>query len=1082
MKTYNSRKFMLLISLLMIAFSVHAAYVEIGTGTSSTNYAPFTGLWDYSWSRSVYLQSEIGMSMDISSLSYYVGSNPANFTIDNLSCYIKHTSDATFTSPAYIADPVAEGFQLCYTGSQTFNGGGWHEINLDTAFSYNGTDNLIIMWDSHDGSWASGGPSFLYTSAPERVVYDVQDSIYPAEDGTISDYLPNTRLHYELVGGPGEPTTPNPTDGLTDVSINLSNVSWTSGGNTTNYDVYFGTDYPPTTMIADNMAALASSVNLPATLEYGTTYYWKVIARNLVGEVSSPIWSFITEDETITTFPYETSFDTFPPTSWDLTGGIRNWAAYNSGDLHCAYANFWGWSTGECHMKTPSMVLPDAAMLSFSWSHFYNTSYPNDALTVQISTDGGENWTELWYRVGENFDSGDGAGNTSPGSFTQASVSLAAYAGQNVIVNFLGTSGYGPNVYLDDISFFSNNSAPNPVTLIAPADLETEVLVNGNLAWNGSGLATGFYLYFGTDNPPTNIVNGENQGTNTSYAFNGLTASTVYYWQVVPFNESGSATGCPIWSFTTQVLPTLSEEVYPVDNAIDIPLSFDLEWEASIGADGYKVFLGTDDPPTNIMNGDVIEDGLTAAVSGLAGETEYFWQVVPFNTNGDAIDAEIWSFTTYGAPDTTSVYAPANNATNRPETGALAWEPVSGADGYRVKFGTDNPPTTEYEVGTDTYFDFGVLEYSTTYYWQVMPYNEIGNAADCPIWNFTTTDTGTFTGTDGTYYFANSMADAVSKPTYQWVDFSGHTELPATPENGSVDDGNWLVDLPFSFPLYGADKNSMYVTTNGILMFTQSSPYSNAFIPNTSTPNEFIAIVWDDFQCYSTSDVHIYYGGDENSFTVTYWHLPRRNAADYYMTMQATLFPDGKIIMCYNADESTTMPWYYSGYTYSSTIGIENADGTVGVQYRAGFASSTSAMSEWVGGPIFDPINGDLALCFGTDMNDLNWPTGGLDAPTNVVITIDGNNANLTWEAVAGATEYEIYSSDTPNGTYSFVTVALDTTASVEIIDGAKFFYVVATDGTVRHAQAPVVRKQQATKNTATRTTDATRTSKKISK
>ncbi len=35
-------------------------------------------------------------------------------------------------------------------------------------------------------------------------------------------------------------------------------------------------------------------------------------------------------------------------------------------------------------------------------------------------------------------------------------------------------------------------------------------------------------------------------------------------------------------------------------------------------------------------------------------------------------------------------------------------------------------------------FDPGVLEYSTTYYWKVVPYNAIGDAENCPVWQFTT--------------------------------------------------------------------------------------------------------------------------------------------------------------------------------------------------------------------------------------------------------------------------------------------------------------------------------------------------------
>lgn len=99
---------------------------------------------------------------------------------------------------------------------------------------------------------------------------------------------------------------------------------------------------------------------------------------------------------------------------------------------------------------------------------------------------------------------------------------------------------------------------PNCATYNAPS---TTCGNSTTLTWNapGSGSTpTGYKLYFGTDNPPTNIVNGTNLGLVLTYAASGLSPSTTYYWQIVPTNAQGDATGCSIQNFTsgTSTTPT----------------------------------------------------------------------------------------------------------------------------------------------------------------------------------------------------------------------------------------------------------------------------------------------------------------------------------------------------------------------------------------------------------------------------------------------------------------------------------------------------------------------------------------------
>ncbi|MDP2385538.1 MAG: GEVED domain-containing protein [Bacteroidota bacterium] len=67
--------------------------------------------------------------------------------------------------------------------------------------------------------------------------------------------------------------------------------------------------------------------------------------------------------------------------------------------------------------------------------------------------------------------------------------------------------------------------------------------------------ATSYLLYFGTDAAATNIINGTDIGNVLTYNLGTLSATTTYYWKIVPTNSGGNATGCTVQSFVTAASP-----------------------------------------------------------------------------------------------------------------------------------------------------------------------------------------------------------------------------------------------------------------------------------------------------------------------------------------------------------------------------------------------------------------------------------------------------------------------------------------------------------------------------------------------
>lgn len=160
-----------------------------------------------------------------------------------------------------------------------------------------------------------------------------------------------------------------------------------------------------------------------------------------------------------------------------------------------------------------------------------------------------------------------------PGSYTQnASVLYTVTTGVNTSLRYQNDT-VDAGTYTGTVTTGSPNRAnvifnmatlvisdpPSPAALVSPANSAINQALATTLNWSaGSGLPTGFRIYFGTNNPPTNIVNGTDLGSVYTYNPGTLNYGTTYYWQVVPYNANGNATNCPVWSFSTMANPLIS--------------------------------------------------------------------------------------------------------------------------------------------------------------------------------------------------------------------------------------------------------------------------------------------------------------------------------------------------------------------------------------------------------------------------------------------------------------------------------------------------------------------------------------------
>jgi hypothetical protein len=134
----------------------------------------------------------------------------------------------------------------------------------------------------------------------------------------------------------------------------------------------------------------------------------------------------------------------------------------------------------------------------------------------------------------------------------QSQVTFTSVSGTNYYI-FVGGFGTATGTYSLAITC-AIPTAPNCATYTAPLNGTTLSCATTNLSWTAAatgGAPSDYLLYFGTNNPPSNINNGTSLGNVLTYSPAALSPATTYYWQIRPSNSVGTASGCAIYSFTT---------------------------------------------------------------------------------------------------------------------------------------------------------------------------------------------------------------------------------------------------------------------------------------------------------------------------------------------------------------------------------------------------------------------------------------------------------------------------------------------------------------------------------------------------
>ena len=195
------KNFTLCLSLFFLISLQSNAQVSIGDGTSTNKHVPFEAHSPYSYAQSIYLASEIGTSGNITAVRWYFsGATSDDWNMQGLDysqdikIYIGHTSKTEFTSNEDWI--LGSNLELAYEGAIPVENTGWVTVDLDSPFTYNGTDNLVIaVKESMEGADPADADFWAFQVVGNRSIssygYEPQNVDEPPYADYLGSFVPN---------------------------------------------------------------------------------------------------------------------------------------------------------------------------------------------------------------------------------------------------------------------------------------------------------------------------------------------------------------------------------------------------------------------------------------------------------------------------------------------------------------------------------------------------------------------------------------------------------------------------------------------------------------------------------------------------------------------------------------------------------------------------------------------------------------------------------------------------------------------------------------------------------------------------
>jgi transforming growth factor-beta-induced protein len=370
-------------------------------------------------------------------------------------------------------------------------------------------------------------------------------------------------------------SAPSPKDGATDARRDGTVLSWTPGGTTGKYDVYFGTarkyveqvERAVPVYVQASIGQTAKTFS-PGRLELGQTYYWRVdevdsTDPNAIKVVKGDVWSFMVETPVlpvgnITATTSCSIYENMGPEKTIDGSGL-------TGDLHSAdMTQMWLSCLTQPAKKDPNdpnspLVTPE------TWIQYqFDKVQKLQEMRVWNWNSGAEKYFGLGVKGATVKYSANGTDWTTLGDFQFAAAPGTAGYKYNTVVNFAGAAAKFVKIViqtshkgllefgLSEVKFFAS---PVIAREPSPASGTKNVAPDATLNWRAGLEAASHKVFISTDKAAVE------KGTAPSFTMTTnsfkLTSIDVqlekmYYWRVDEVNDAKSPKSftSDVWNFT----------------------------------------------------------------------------------------------------------------------------------------------------------------------------------------------------------------------------------------------------------------------------------------------------------------------------------------------------------------------------------------------------------------------------------------------------------------------------------------------------------------------------------------------------
>ncbi len=480
--------------------------ITIGNGTGSTTSQPIGTFYSYSASEMIYLSSEMGTTMNITTLAFDKASGTSTQEINDVKIYMKKTTLANYGTGVVKFNTSLDGYTLVWAGNFPNSGTGWQQVTLNTPFQYDDlTKNLAVLVLNNSGAAiASGRPQYRYTTtspAKENGNFGDLNTVAPwtpadqltpvweranvrfgstplascinpsalsagnitTTSATVSwtGFPANSPNGFDwevrTTGAGGSGTAGLITNGSTAGSISTANVTGLSAG--VNYKLY--------------VRAKCTSGTSPWTGPYDFTTlcetYPLPFTEGFNSNIRPSCWS-----QNFVAGPLSIDF-TYPP-----TGTTPSANAFEGSNMLLFSSNTIAANT-QMRLVSPALNTSGVNSVDVEFEWFHSQELPNypDKLSLQYSLDG-----TIWLAVPDGTI--DRWSNTVGWSHKTITLPAGAANKAKVYVGLLFISGFGYNCYVDNIQIKKSGITCREPMNVSVADI-TERAVK--ISWTAPPIA-----------------------------------------------------------------------------------------------------------------------------------------------------------------------------------------------------------------------------------------------------------------------------------------------------------------------------------------------------------------------------------------------------------------------------------------------------------------------------------------------------------------------------------------------------------------------------------------------------------------